>query len=97
MQWRAAREWKGYVSLLSCRKVRGCRAEGHGLGGACAAGCGAAEESASCRRQNGGEHAEPQPYGGKEVGGTACGAGGRKREGSGAGTDGVQGVWGAVF
>lgn len=31
-------------------------------------GCGAAEEGASCRRQNGEECAEPQPYRGKEVG-----------------------------
>lgn len=31
-------------------------------------GCGAAEESANCERQNGGERAEPQPYQGKEVG-----------------------------
>lgn len=74
----AAGEGKGCVSLLSCRKLGRCAAAGHGLGGTCAAGCGAAEESVSCRRQNGGEHAEPQPYRGKEVGGAACGAGGRK-------------------
>lgn len=74
----AAGEGKGHVSLLRCRKLGGRSAGGHGLVGTCAAGCGAAEESASCGRQNGGERAEPQPCRGKKVGGAACGAGGRK-------------------
>lgn len=66
------------VSLPSCRKLGGHRAVGRGFGGMCAAGCGAADESASCRRQSGGECDEPQPYQGKEEGGAACGAEGRK-------------------
>lgn len=76
---------------------RGClplglgEAEGarrRGLGGMSAAGCGAAEESASCRRQNAGEQAQPQPHG------TLCGAGGR---GGLRGSTGVQAVEGGMF
>lgn len=50
------------LSLAELQEVEGCGAAGHGLGGRCAAGCGAAEESSSCSSQNGGELAEPQPY-----------------------------------
>lgn len=82
MRWES---WTGAVCSWGChQRAGGCLpAELLKPGG-----YGTAEEGASCRRQNGGECAEPQPYRGKEVG---CCIWGRDKEGEGSVARGIGG------